>query len=131
MKIKINPDRQKSNSLKVMAEITMKRLLETDLDKYPSNTLTDYYDIIHKLLESISLKEGFKFKGDGAHQELIDFIVKEHDLGEDIRVFLQNMRDNRNRISYEGFMVNENYIQLNKTKIEEIIKKLFSLFPQT
>jgi hypothetical protein len=127
MKIKISPDKQKSDSLKIMAEITMQRLLETNLEKYPSNTLTDYYDIIHKLLEGISLKEGVKFKGDGAHQELIDFIIKEHNLGENIRTFLQKMRDNRNRISYEGFMVNENYIRLNKEKINSIIKKLFDL----
>ena len=126
MKIKIKPDKQKSASLKIMAEITMKRLLETNLDKYPSNTLTDYYEIIHKLLESISLRDGFKFKGDGAHQELIDFIVIKYELGENIRIFLQNMRNSRNRISYEGFMINENYIDLNKTKIEKIIKKLFS-----
>jgi hypothetical protein len=127
MKININPDKQKSESLKIMAEITMKRLLETDLSKYPSNTLTDYYDIIHKLLEAISLKDGVKFKGEGAHQELIDFITIKYELGEDIRIFLQNMRDNRNRISYEGFMINENYIKLNKEKIETIINKMLSL----
>ena len=49
MIIKIHSDKQKSNSLKKMAEITLERLRQTDAKKYPTNTLNDYYDIIHKL----------------------------------------------------------------------------------
>ena len=40
---KVKPDKQKSESLKKMAEITLKRLNDTDMEKYPSNTLLDYY----------------------------------------------------------------------------------------
>ena len=35
-------------------------------------------------------------------------------------------RDFRNRISYEGFMVNKNYIKLSSEKIKKIINILFS-----
>ena len=51
MIIKITPDIQKSKALIEMARITLQRLNTTDIYKYPSNTLTDYYDIIHKLIE--------------------------------------------------------------------------------
>ena len=125
MKIKIKPDNQKPNSLKIMAEITMKRLLETELDKYPSNTLTDYYDIIHKLMESFSLSKGVKIKGEGAHQELIEYVSKEIPFNEQTKRFLQQMRIYRNRIAYEGFNINENYIIENKKRILNIIGKLF------
>ncbi|MBS3132277.1 hypothetical protein J4212_07645 [Candidatus Woesearchaeota archaeon] len=108
-----------------MAEITLVRLDSTDMDKYPSNTLLDYYDAIHKLIEAITLRGGTKVKGEGAHQELIDYAAKEKKIDEHMRVFLQQMRDYRNRISYEGFMVNENYIKLNKEIIERIVKHLF------
>tara|TARA_Y100000310_G_scaffold151291_1_gene150863 strand:- start:3583 stop:3978 length:396 start_codon:yes stop_codon:yes gene_type:complete len=121
---KIKPDIQKSESLKKMAEITLERLEKTETEIYPSNTLLDYYDIIHKLLEALTLKEGIKIKGEGAHQELIDYIAKQHNLDEQIRQFLQQMRDYRNRISYEGFMIHKNYITLNKEKIVSIIKKI-------
>lgn len=124
---KITPDQQKSESLKKMAEITLERLTNTDIEKYPSNTLVDYYDIIHKLMESLSLKQGIKIKGEGAHQELIDFVSKNYQFSEQIRLFLQQMRDYRNRISYEGFMVHKNYIALNKEQILIIIKRLFEL----
>ena len=121
---KITPDKEKAESLIKMAEITLERLKETDRMRYPSNTLVDYYDAIHKLMESLAIKEGIKVKGEGAHQELIDYIAKKHNLGENIRFFLQQMRDYRNRISYEGFMVSKNYIELNEHKIKEIIDLL-------
>jgi hypothetical protein len=127
MKQKIQPDKQKAKSLIQMAEITLERLKGTDNYKYPTNTLTDYYDSIHKLMESLGFIEGIKIKGDGAHQELIDHICKKYNLSESIRIFLQEMRDFRNRISYEGFMINENYIRANSKKIEDIIKILKSL----
>ncbi|MFH1439729.1 MAG: hypothetical protein ABIG89_04125 [Candidatus Woesearchaeota archaeon] len=124
---KTKPDKQKSESLKKMAEVTLERLDNTDMNKYPSNTLLDYYDVVHKLMESITLREGIKVKGEGAHQELIDYVAKENKINEHMRVFLQQMRDYRNRISYEGFMINKNYINLNKEIIQGIIKHLFEM----
>ena len=108
-----------------MAEITLERLEKTELAKYPSNTLTDYYDIFHKIMEAITLSQGVKFKGEGAHQELIDWICERHHLGEQTRQFLQQMRDYRNRIAYEGFTISENYISLNKKTIKDLIITLF------
>lgn len=121
MIIKVAADKEKAESLMKMADITLERLRETDIMKYPSNTLIDYYDAIHKLMEALAVKEGVKIKGEGAHQELIDYIAKKHGLAEQARQFLQQMRDYRNRISYEGFMINKNYIKLNQDKINEII----------
>lgn len=122
---KVKPDKQKSESLKKMAEITLERLDNTDMGKYPSNTLLDYYDVVHKLIEAITLKEGIKVKGEGAHQELVDYIAKQQKIDEQMRQFLQQMRDYRNRVSYEGFMIHKNYINLNKAIIRRIIKHLF------
>ncbi|MEK6827523.1 MAG: hypothetical protein AABX99_03515 [Nanoarchaeota archaeon] len=122
MIVKIKPDKQKSESLKKMAEITLERLNKTNMEDYPSNTLSDYYDVIHKLMESLTIKNGIKARGDGAHQELIEYIFKQNIINEQARQFLQQMREYRNRISYEGFMINKNYICLNNQKIHEIIK---------
>lgn len=128
MRLKVQPDKQKSKSLKRMAEITLERVNETDVNKYPSNVLVDYYDIIHKLLEAITMQEGTKIKGEGAHQELIEYVVKTHGFDEQMRQLLQQMRDYRNRISYEGFMINKNYVLLNEKKIKELIELLFDRF---
>jgi len=130
MKVKISPDKEKANALVKMSEITLERLKMIDGSKFPSNTLIDYYDSIHKLLEALSFIEGIKIKGEGAHQELIDHICKKYSIEESTRIFLQGMRDFRNRISYEGFMVNENYIKTNQDNIKEIIKKLRDIIRQ-
>src|SRR3989344_8009903 len=121
---KITPDKQKARALIKMAEITLERLEKTDREAYPSNTLVDYYDVIHKLLEAIALKEGSKAKGVGAHQELIDYIAKQQNINEQNRQFLQQLRDYRNRISYEGFMVNQEFITKNHQRIKTIIDLL-------
>lgn len=109
-----------------MAKITLERLNKTDIEKYPSNTLLDYYDIIHKLMDAILLKDGIKIKGDGSHKELIDQMFKKNYINQQLKIFLQQMREYRNRISYEGFMINLNYIELNKKYIKEIINSLFN-----
>jgi len=123
---KVKPDKQKSKSLRKMAEVTLERLGKTEIDKYPSNTLLDYYGVIHKLLEALVLKEGVKIKGEGVHQELINYVTKKYNFDEQTRQLLQQMRDYRNRISYEGFMLHKNYININKEKIQKIIECLFN-----
>lgn len=123
----IRPDVQMAEALRKMAEITLQRLNRTDMQGYPSNTLLDYYDVIHKLLEAQTLSKGIKFRGEGAHQELIDYIAKQKSIDEQTRVFLQEMRDFRNRISYEGFMVPKNYILLNREKIDKIVNDLMKI----
>jgi len=126
MKTKIMPDRAKANSLLTMAKTTLERLKETDKNKYPANTLTDYYDALHKIMEAITSAEGTKFRGEGAHQELIDYICRNYKKNESIRIFLQELRDYRNRIAYEGFAVTIEYIKTNSEKIERIISELIS-----
>ena len=125
MILKIKPDLQKSESLKKMAQITLERLRKTNIEEYPSNTLLDYYDIIHQLLDAILLRKGVKIKGDGAHYEIIEHAALQKIISEQTRLFLQQMREYRNRISYEGFMVHQNYITLNHGQILKIIEQLF------
>ena len=126
MIIKIRKDLEKCESLCKMALITLERLEKTNIVEYPSNSLVDYYDVIHKLLESLTLKEGIKIKGKGAHRELIDYVSSKLNLGDEKRLFLQQMREYRNRISYEGFMVSKNYILINKGKIAKMIDVLYN-----
>jgi uncharacterized protein YutE (UPF0331/DUF86 family) len=126
VKQQITPDKEKAVSLRKMAEVSLERLDSIDKTKYPSNTLKDYYDIIHMLMEAISIEQGVKLKGEGAHQQLIEYIAQEGIINEKERIFLQAMRDFRNRISYEGFMINETYISLNQSDIDIIIGKLKS-----
>ncbi len=77
-------------------------------------------------MEAFSLRNGVKTKGEGAHRELIENVAKEMPLTEKNRIFLQNLRDIRNRISYEGYSVDENFFEIHEKNIREIIT-LFSI----
>ena len=127
MIINIQPDQQKARSLNDMAKVTLERLKETNKEKYPSNTLTDYYDIIKKLMEALNYLDGIKIKGEGAHIKVIDSVCEKYNLDFSIKQFVQEMRNYRNRISYEGFSVKESYIQTNSKRIESIIEQLLEL----
>lgn len=131
MRTIITPDREKANSLLAMAKTTLQRLKETDKNKYPANTLTDYYDSLHKIMDAIASIEGIKFRGEGAHQELIDHICKEYKQKESTRIFLQELRNYRNRIAYEGFTITSEYIKTNSERIEQIITALIRLTETT
>lgn len=124
MKRKISVDKNRALALKKMSGISLERLNAFDKLKYPSNTLDDYYDILHQLMESLSLLNGFKFSGDSAHKELIDWICFYLNFNDQEKYFLQTIRNYRNKISYEGFFVKPNFIKQNDAKILEIIKKL-------
>ena len=124
MIIKTTPDKNKASALIIMAESTLERLKSTDKLKYPANTLNDYYDIIHKLMEAAASINGMKIKGDGAHKELIDFISASMALSEGKRVFLQQLREYRNRIYYEGFAIRDIFINANEALILEIINTI-------
>ena len=73
MIFKVQPNTQKAESLMSMARITLQRLQETDTIKYPSNTLVDYYESMHKLMDAIITRDGFTISGKGAHQKIFEF----------------------------------------------------------
>ncbi|MFH1398485.1 MAG: hypothetical protein ABIG95_00035 [Candidatus Woesearchaeota archaeon] len=114
-------DYSKAKSLLKQAEATLERLEITPKFKYPSNTLVDYYDSIHKLMEAITSIDGIKFADKGSHYLLIKYICDKY-LPE-YTDFLQDMRLYRNQISYEGRQIQPNYPR-NIPKIETILKKL-------
>jgi hypothetical protein len=124
MKHKITPDKQKSKSLKKMAKTTLERLENTDKLKYPANTLDDYYNVIHYLMEALACLNGIKFKGEKAHFELIEYISKILEFSELEKNFLQELRDFRNKISYEGLSIKKEYVERNQKNISKIINKL-------
>ena len=124
MKRKVKRDKNRASSLSEMAKMSLERLSSFDKLKYPSNTLDDYYDIIHQMMEAISLIEGVKFSGDSAHKELIDWVCEKIKFSNQDRLFIQRIRDYRNKISYEGFFIKPLFIKQNDNKILRIIKEL-------
>lgn len=120
----IKQDKEKAKALMKMADKIEERIQKTDVEEFPSQVLLDYYDILHNLMEGISSTHGLKSEGRGAHKKLIDWVTSEYDLSESERRFLDQVRQYRNRITYEGFTLNPGYLKRNKERLEEITGKL-------
>ncbi len=121
---KVMIDKQRAIALNKTAIKTIERINETNTEKYAANILKDYYDAIHELLESITYLDGIKISGKGAHEKLINHISRIYNLGESNRIFLQELRSYRNRISYEGLSIDIDYVIRNKDKICVIVENL-------
>ncbi len=120
----VTPDKEKARSLLKMAKRTKERIKSTEIERFPSQVLMDYYDTLHYLMEGISSADGCKSEGKGAHKKLIQWTASEYDLRESEKHFLDQVRRQRNKISYEGFTVESEYIKRNLEKFEGIIEKL-------
>ena len=90
---KATPSKFEAIPLLEAAESKLERLDTTDKEKYISETVKDYYEAIHCLIDAVSCLEGFKARGEGAHKELIDHFCHTHAIPSSDRVFLQEMRD--------------------------------------
>lgn len=75
-------------------------------------------------MDALACCSGMKTTGDGAHAELIDWIVLEHAVTEGDRQFLHILRNTRNRIAYEGFSIPYSFLEDNEAKIREILDGL-------
>ncbi|MFT4313377.1 MAG: hypothetical protein ACMXYA_03130 [Candidatus Woesearchaeota archaeon] len=119
----IEPDKNKAKSLFKMADELLRRVELISFEEFPAPNLSDYYDIIHMFLDGLLLCRGLKFKGEGAHYELIEGAKQETIITESEAQFLQQIRNIRNKHKYEGFSVSVDFAKRNKEKIKKIIDK--------
>ncbi|MFP4656117.1 MAG: hypothetical protein ACLFNK_00890 [Candidatus Woesearchaeota archaeon] len=107
-----------------MADELLARLEKIDWTDFPTPTLNDLYDIIHMLLDARFISSGIRFRGEGAHHELIEEAAYEGKITEKERVLLQQIREIRNRYKYEGFSIGKDFLERNSDEIYMIIRKL-------
>ncbi len=123
--VKITPDKTKAKSILKMAETTLEMVKTIDENMFPSNLTKEYYDIIRELISAVLLLNGYKTYGEGAHKKIIEYLEKNYKQfsGYEISA-IDELRIVRNRISYDGFFVQADYIKRKKDVIEKIINKL-------
>ncbi len=124
MKEKVTPDKNRADSLRKMADELLERLERLDWNEFPTPTLNDLYDIIHMRIDAIFISSGTRFKGDGAHHELIEEAYNEGIITGKERSLLQQIRDIRNRYKYEGFSIGDEFLKRNSRDIQIILEKL-------
>ena len=123
--VKVTPDKERAKSIMKMADTTLELVKTVDADRFSSNVLKDYYDVIRELLSITLLLDGLKTQGESAHKKLIEYVGRAYTLFTEHELSLiDDLRIVRNKIAYDGFFVPSDYLPRNKKAIETVIDKL-------
>jgi len=121
--LKITPNKEKASSILKMVETSLAMI--RSIDKYPSHVIREYYDIIRELLSVILLLDGYKPIGESAHKIQIEYIQKNYsEIKQSDISLMDELRVTRNKISYDGYFVPEDYVTRKSAQISRLIEQL-------
>ena len=122
---RVYPDREKARSILKMVETRLEMIKTLDAGRFASLIVEEYYDVIKELITAILLLDGFKTL---SHVALIEYMRKnKRGLPEHGISLIDELRAIRNRITYDGFFVREDYLGRKRKGIALVIGKLKSL----
>ena len=123
--IKVTPDKEKAQSILKMVDTTIEMIKVIDVTKFSSNVTKEYYGVIRELLSVVLLLDGYKTYGEGAHKRLVEYIQSNYKEFSEYEVSLiDDLRIIRNKIAYDGFFVDNGYIERKINDIQIIVNKL-------
>ena len=128
MIIKITPDKVRAKSMLDTAkstELYVKEIIEkVGVKENQSPLVRDYYEIIRELITAVMFCDGLKATSEMSHKEAIDYLSEYNEFSQDEIAELQDLRDKRNKSSYEGRPIKSPYLENKKEKLDRIIEKL-------
>lgn len=107
-----------------MAEITLEMIKNINTDKFCSNVVKEYYEVTRELMTALLTLDGYKTTGEKAHKSLIEYIGKNYNFSDYEVLLLDDLRILRNKIAYDGFFVEKDYLDRKRKDILNIISKL-------
>lgn len=116
-----NPERAKSILTQIeVRKDAMKRFLP---QKHATLLVEAYYEIIKELLTALLAIDGYKTL---SHTALIDYLKEKYNKEfTEIEVYtIDEFRKIRNKISYEGHIVSQEYYERKKDIAERLMQKL-------
>ena len=120
--IKISPDKERAISILKMTSLLEERIKSQNKSKMAVLIVSDYYEIIKELITAVLLADGYKTL---SHKDLIDYLKDKYSqfTANEISI-LDDLRILRNRITYEGFLIEVSYLNRNEHLFKYIINKL-------
>ena len=107
-----------------MVDQTLEMIDTLDIDRFSSNIVKEYYEVLRELATIILLLDGYKIYGEHAHKGLIYYLENNKILRQHEVTLLDKLRDLRNRISYDGFFVDSGYVERKRADILSLILRL-------
>ena len=126
--IKITPNKEKTKSILKMVDTTLEMIKVIDIDKFSSHVTKEYYDVLRELISVVLLLDGYKTYGEGAHKKLVEYLQSNYNEFDEYEISLiDDLRITRNKIAYDGFFVEKDYISRKLKDIQKTIGKLKQL----
>jgi len=123
--IKITSDKERAISILKMISLLEERIKTQNKSKMAVLIVSDYYEIIKELITAILLVDGYKTLN---HKDLIDYLKERYSQFDANEIsILDDLRILRNRITYEGFLIEASYLNRNESLFKNIINKLKSI----
>jgi uncharacterized protein (UPF0332 family) len=124
----VEPDKAKITSIRRMCKARQKLLSKAELDSETAPVIaSDYYEIIKELLIALLLKNSLKSDN---HECLISFFMKNHPQYEYEAKVMHQLKEVRNRASYDGVFVKKEYVLNNILEFKGIIGLLDKLLEE-
>tara|TARA_Y100000310_G_scaffold345857_1_gene471567 strand:- start:19762 stop:20184 length:423 start_codon:yes stop_codon:yes gene_type:complete len=119
---KVKQDLEMARSILKMVEIRIKAVKMLNKEEFASLVIEDYYEIIKEIITALIAVDGYKTL---SHEVLIGFLKEFYDeFPESEILFIDQLRQLRNKIVYKGFFIESDYLNRNQDKIKEIVNKL-------
>lgn len=122
--IKVSQDKEKAKNLFKMIQSILERIKNTNKKKFTSLIVSDYYEIVKELITAILISEGIKTL---SHKVLIEQAKKFNGISEQEFYLINELRIIRNKINYDGFFVEYDYLERKEKSINSAIKKLLKV----
>ncbi len=121
----ISIDKDKINSILKMCDVRLRFIKRQKIDGETASLVAeDYYEIIKELLTALLLKNGLKSDN---HECLISYFKENYPNHEYETNKIYELKNIRNRITYDGIFVEKEYPIKNKLEFEYIINLLIKL----
>lgn len=119
--LKVSPDKEKAKNLFKMIQSILERIENTDKKKFTSLIVSDYYEVIKELITAILIAEGIKTL---SHKRLIEETREFKEINEWEYYLMDEFRIVRNKINYDGFFIEYDFLERKEKNIKLLIKKL-------
>ena len=122
---KVEKDTEKIKSILKMTNLELGIISKIEINADTSSKLVkDYYEVIKELLIALLLSYGLKSSN---HECLVSFLKMEFPMHEYEAKTIHELKNMRNRVSYDGYFVDQDYVNKNKPEFEHIISLLNEL----
>jgi len=125
---RVEADREKIGSIRRIGAARLRLTREARLDDETAPIIAwDYYEVIKELLTALLLKNGLKSDN---HECLIAFFRKNYPEHEYEAGMMHQLKEARNRVTYDGVFVKKDYVANNRAEFEHIIGVLDRLLDE-